>query len=91
MSSAEFTLWKAYADIEPFGYPMDNYRMGVPAAMLANTINSTIAWKRKPRKWKAGDLYPDRKKASDGLPEDLTPQQREHIRKKHGKRRNSNR
>lgn len=86
MSSAEFTAWKKYADKEPFGYPMDNYRMSVPAAALMNTINSTVGWKRKPRAWKASDLCPEKTKRAP----ELTPEQREHIRKKHGKRRNSN-
>jgi hypothetical protein len=66
---------------------MDNFRMGVPAALIANTINSTVNWKRKPRQIKPSDLYPEQSK----LPPDLTTEQREHIRKKHGKRRNSNR
>jgi hypothetical protein len=82
MSSAEFTGWKEYAKHEPFGYPMDNFRMAVPAAAIANTINGTIAWKRKPRRWKATDLYPEQSKPAP----ELTPEQREHIRKKHGKR-----
>jgi hypothetical protein len=87
MSSAEFTKWKAYAAKHPFGYLMDNYRAFVPAAELMNTINSTVKWKRKPRKWKASDLSPSEKKRAP----DLTPEQQEHIRKKHGKRRNSHR
>lgn len=82
MSSAEFTEWLEYAKQEPFGYPMDNYRMGVPAALIANTINGTVGWKRKPRQWKAPDLYPDQKKRQL----DLTPEQREYIRKKRAKR-----
>lgn len=82
MSSLEFTQWIEYAKQEPFGYPMDNYRMGVPAAALANTINSTVGWKRKPRQWKATDFYPDHKKRGP----ELTPEQQDHIRKKRAKR-----
>lgn len=82
ISSAEFTLWKEYAAREPFGYPMDNYRMAVPAALLANTINGTVNWKRKPRQWKASDLYPSEKQRSP----ELTKEQQEHLRKKRAKR-----
>ncbi len=87
MSSAEITMWKAYANHEPFGYPMDNFRMGVPAAEIMNTINGTVNWKRKPRSRKASDLYPQQAKP----PPALTAEQRDHIRRKHGKRRNGNR
>lgn len=82
MSSAEFTLWQEYANREPFGYPMDNYRMGVPAATIANTINGTVNWKRKPRSFKASDFYPEQGKPAS----DLTAEQKEHIRKKRAKR-----
>lgn len=76
MSSAEFTNWKAYADLEPFGFEMDNYRMGVPAAFISNTINGTVNWKRKPKRWKGADLYPGKKFATAP---DLTAEQRAHI------------
>jgi hypothetical protein len=82
MPSALFTAWKAYAEIEPFGYPMDNYRMSVPAAQIVNTINGTANWKRKPRQLKPNDLCPDKKKRGP----ELTPEQQAHIRKKRAKR-----
>ena len=88
MSSAEFTRWIAYANIEPFGYPMDNYRMGVPAAAIVNTVRSTIPMpkgKPRPKQVKATDFYP--KQAKSGP--DLTPEQLAHIRKKHGNKRKS--
>lgn len=85
MSSAEFTRWIAYANVEPFGYPMDNYRMGVPAAAIVNSIRSTIPMpkgKPRPKAVKASDFYPKQAKAQP----DLTPEQRAHIRKKQAKR-----
>lgn len=36
MSSAEFTRWIAYSTKEPFGYHMDNFRMGQVAATVFN-------------------------------------------------------
>jgi hypothetical protein len=88
ISSAELTQWMAYAGIEPFGYPMDNYRMGVPAAAIVGSIQNTIPvekGKRRPKPPKASDFYPSQPKAEL----QLTPEQKEHLRKKHGKRRNS--
>lgn len=85
VSSAEFTDWIAYANLEPFGYPMDNYRMGVPAAALVNTIRSTIPapkGKPRPKQVKASDFYPQQKKSDP----ELTPAQRAYIRKKQAKR-----
>ena len=88
VSSSELTYWIAFSNIEPFGYPMDNYRMAVPAASIVGAIQSTIPLpkgKRRPKPPKPSDFYP----AQKGKQPDLTPEQREHIRKKHGKRRNS--
>lgn len=79
----------AYANIEPFGYPMENYRMGVPTSALMSAIYSTIPMpkgKRRPRAPTPSDFYPKQEKRDP----ELTAEQREHIRKKHGKRRNSN-
>jgi hypothetical protein len=36
MTHAEFVDWCAYYQIEPWGYEMDNWRMGVQAATTAN-------------------------------------------------------
>ena len=79
----------AYADVEPFGYPMDNYRMGVPTSALMSAIYATVPipkGKRRPRAPKPTDFYPGK----EAREPELTAEQREHIRKKHGKRRNSN-
>jgi hypothetical protein len=85
ISSAEFAHWIAYANEEPFGYPMDNYRMGIPAAAIVNSIRATIPipkGKPRPKQVKASDFYPQQEKTAP----DLTPEQRAHIRKKQAKR-----
>lgn len=85
MSSAEFTRWIAYSNIEPFGYPMDNYRMGVPASTIVNAIRAMVPLpkgKSRPKPIKPSDLYPEQPKARP----ELTKEQREHIRKKQAKR-----
>lgn len=83
MTSAEFTGWKAYAKHEPFGYPMENFRMGEPAAAIVNAINGTVKWKRKPRRSKPSDFHPQQDKPAP----ELTREQHQHIeRKKRAKR-----
>lgn len=84
MSSAEFTRWIAYAGLEPFGFPMDNYRMGAPAAAIVNAVHASIPLPKgkRPKAMQASDLYPHSKKRDP----ELTPEQREHIRKKRAKR-----
>lgn len=81
MTSAEFALWWDYAEREPFGYEVENYRAGVVAATVAN-----VAPRKKGAKpLKPSDFYP-----SSSVDDGLTIEQRDHIRKKHGKRRHSN-
>lgn len=85
MSSAEFTKWIAYANHEPFGFPMDNYRMGAPAAAIVNAVHTSIPvakGTRRPKAKRPSDYYPQQKKPE----QDLTPEQRDHIRKKRAKR-----
>jgi hypothetical protein len=88
MSSHEFGMWIAYAESEPFGYPMENYRMAVPASRIINAVNSTKGTRQK--MVQPEDLYPSRKKATEPT---LTDEQAAFIEKKrkHGKRRNRNR
>ena len=85
LSSAELTRWIAYAGIEPFGYPMDNYRFGVATTTITNAIYSTIPipkGKRRPKPLAPADFYPQRKKREP----DLTPEQQAYIeRKKRGR------
>ncbi|MBL8268056.1 hypothetical protein [Steroidobacter sp.] len=81
ISSAEFSQWIAYSNIEPFGYPMDNFRMGVPAAAFVNAIRSTVPVPKgrpRPKAIKASDFYPKQAKAEP----DLTPEQRAYIERK---------
>lgn len=88
ISSAEFSQWIAYASIEPFGYPIENYRMGVPSAAIINAIKATIplAKGKRHKPVKASDLYPQQPKAEP----DLTPKQRAYIRKKQQTKRAKN-
>lgn len=84
-SSAEFSQWIAYANVEPFGYPMDLYRMGAPAAAVVNAVRSTIPMpkgKPRPKAIKASDFYPQQAKSGA----DLTPELRAALRKKQAKR-----
>lgn len=53
MTSAEFSEWAAYASLEPFGFHMDNFRMGQVAATAWNAARRS----RKPLV--AADFYPD--------------------------------
>lgn len=85
MSSAEFTRWIAYANHEPFGYPVENYRMGTSTASVVNAVHASIPvakGKRRPKAKQASEYYPKQKKPEP----DLTTEQREHIRKKRAKR-----
>lgn len=60
--------------------------MGVPAAAVVNAIRSSIPLQkgqRRPKPLQASSFYPEQKRREP----DLTPEQKEHIRKKHAKRR----
>jgi hypothetical protein len=87
VDSEALTKWMAYANLEPFGFPMDNFRMGVPASSLYNAIMATIPiakGRRRPKQLKPEDFYPQMK----GKNPSLTPQIQEHLRKKRAKRKN---
>jgi hypothetical protein len=56
MSSAEFTDWIAYANLEPFGYDIENYRAGI----IASTVANVAPRKRGSRPLKPDDFYPQR-------------------------------
>ena len=89
MSSAEFTQWIAYSDFEPFGYPIERYDMGVITSQIVDAINRSIPidkGKKRPKSPKPSDFYPKTAADSKKRGPDLTPAQREHIRKKHAKR-----
>lgn len=85
MDSAEFTRWIAYAGIEPFGYPLDNYRMGAVASAIVNAVYATIPvpkGKTRPKPLQPSDFYPQQKKREP----ELTPELREALRRKRAKR-----
>lgn len=85
MSSVEFTRWIAFAEVEPFGYPMDNYRMGVPTAAIVNAVRCTVPMKKGAHRpvAQSDDYLPAGKKR----PPPLTKEQQEFVnRKKRGKR-----
>lgn len=92
MSSAEFTRWIAYAGIEPFGYPIDNFRFGISTQEIVNSVRATIPVPKggkRPPMLRAEQIYPTTK-ASGSQPK-LTDEQQAFLRKKRGKRRNRNR
>ena len=89
MTSAEFTQWLAYQSVEPYGYPMERWDSGLIVSQIVNAIYATIPipkGKRRPKPLQPKDFMPQAKERGP----ELTPKQKAHIRKKHGKRRNSN-
>jgi hypothetical protein len=54
VSYTELTEWMAYYAIEPFGYDMENYRMGVIASTVMNANRS----KNSDKVWSAKDFMP---------------------------------
>lgn len=82
MSPLEFAYWRDRSNHEPFGYDIDNYRMGAIAAAVVNVTKT-----RKADMVTPAHFYPNKSKRKPKL----TRRQREQQeRKKHGKRRNSN-
>ena len=90
MSSMEFTDWIAYSTKEPFGYHVDNFRMGQVAATVFNVGRGKSVSPISP-----STFYPESKtlKSKRGL----SKRQQEYVRKsgpakspkkapKHGKR-----
>lgn len=83
MTSAEFTYWQAYANQEPFGFHMENFRMGVPAAALVNSIRASAQTKSRPKFVKPTDFYPPSGRLDDRKVDD---QQRAYIARKRAER-----
>lgn len=54
VSSAEFTDWLAYAEVEPFGPVREDERAGVVASVIANVYRDR---KRKPEPFVPGDFF----------------------------------
>jgi hypothetical protein len=56
MSSAEFTEWMVYAQLEPFGPRREDERAGMVAAMVTNVARDV---KSHPRAFTPDDFFPD--------------------------------
>lgn len=85
LTSKGFTDMVAYYCAEPFGNEIDNYRFGTQTAAIVNTIAASAG---KRTSVQASDYYPQMKSNGAGR---LTPQQKEYVRRKRGKRGNSKR
>jgi len=59
ITSAEFTAWQAYADLEPFGPDAEAWRAGTIAATIANAYRDR---KRKPQPFVPQDFMPEEPK-----------------------------
>jgi len=75
MTSEEFTLWKAFFSLEPWGCDVENWRMGMVAATIVNSAPRG----EKARAFKPGDFYRDPYASKSDT---LTPEQREFIKKR---------
>jgi hypothetical protein len=75
MTSEEFTLWKGFYSLEPWGCDVENWRMGVIASTV---VNSTPRGERA-KVFKPSDFYvnPYTKKADS-----LTPEQRAFLKQR---------
>lgn len=54
MSSAEFTHWVAFYQLEPFGYDVEMWRMGMISATTANAAGP----KKGGKSWRPDDFTP---------------------------------
>jgi hypothetical protein len=92
MTSREFTQWVAYSRVEPFGHEMENWRAGMIASAIVNTLHAVqprAKGTRGPKPLKPRDFYPPSAAKEQQTP--LTQAQAEHLRKqRNGKRRHSN-
>lgn len=77
MSSEEFTYWKVFFSMEPFGYDIENFRMG----QIASAIVNVAPRGRGAKPVSASQFYPETKRAPR-----LTQEQREFIRKKRARK-----
>lgn len=55
MSSPEFSEWAAFYTLEPWGYEMENWRVALIAAMVANTVRNP---KKKRKAYQPEDFMP---------------------------------
>lgn len=61
MSSAEFTEWAAFYSLEPWGFDMENWRFGVIASVIANSVRDR---KKRKRPFVPEDFMPSEDKAA---------------------------
>lgn len=73
MSSDEFTLWRAYYAAYPFGYDIDNFRMGSICSAVSNAPHYKTAKPAAP-----SDFYP----AQPNKKPQLTKRQQQQLEKK---------
>lgn len=62
MSSEEFTHWIAYFGMEPWGYDIETWRMG----MLCSTSANTAGPKKGGKPWRPQDFIPKKQDAPRG-------------------------
>jgi hypothetical protein len=62
MSSGEFARWIAYFCLEPFGYEVENWRMGTIAATVAN-----VSPGRKGKALVSADFCPKKPNAAPAM------------------------
>lgn len=55
MSSAEFTEWAAFYGLEPWGWEADNWRAGMIASVVANTVRDS---KKRRKPFQPADFMP---------------------------------
>lgn len=78
MSSREFAQWIAYFGLEPFGYEMENWRMGV----IASTVVNCTPRGRHAKALKPADFFPTNTKR----PAPLTVRQQRELAQRRAKR-----
>lgn len=61
MSGEQLQGWLAYFNIEPFGYDMQNYRSGIIAASILNSVRG----KESDKVWSYKDFYIENTKRQD--------------------------
>lgn len=70
MGSYEFAEWLAYAEVEPFGIAVDDYRAGLMPALTVNGHATGGAKLTSPR-----DFFPWAPKSAPAKPAQLSPEE----------------
>lgn len=82
MSSEEFTLWKAFYSLEPWGTDVENFRMGTIAATVANSTPRPHKAGRPPKAMVPSDFYCDPYRQQQRQEDRFSPEQREFLKKR---------